>query len=131
MIRSFVHVRPAGPLPTTATLCPFFALGFSNSTLFSRAQSPTKRSSLPIAIGSNFLPMTHEPSHCDSCGQTRPHTDGRAELRLMTRAASSKLPSATKCTNCGISILTGQALTHCGFLQFKQRCASMIASSAS
>ena len=39
-------------------------------------QSPTKRSSLPIATGSPLIPRMQEPSHWLSCGHTRPHTDG-------------------------------------------------------
>ena len=37
-------------------------------------------SSLPMPTGSPFTPRTHLPSHCVSCGQTRPHTAGSEEL---------------------------------------------------
>ena len=42
------------------------------------AQSATKRSSRPMATGLNLAPTTQVASHCDSCGQTRPQTAGRA-----------------------------------------------------
>ena len=40
------------------------------------AASATKRSSRPMATGGYLTPTTQAASHCDSCGQTRPHTAG-------------------------------------------------------
>ena len=45
---------------------------------FSFAQSATKRSSLPMDTASPLIPRRHFPSHCVSCGHTRPQTAGSA-----------------------------------------------------
>ena len=99
LARSEAHANPAGPLPTTATLCPFRTAGFTNSTLFSLAQSPTKRSILPIETGSPFIPKIQAPSHWFSCGHTRPQTDGREESSAIICAACVKSPSFTAAIN--------------------------------
>ena len=74
-----------------------------------------------------FLPMTQVSSHWFSCGQTRPQTAGSAELARRMRAASRKSPSAILWMNPGMSISAGQLVTHCGFLQRRQRSASSMA----
>ena len=76
--KSPAHVKPEGPEPITATLWPFFSTETLGLTLFSLAQSATKRSSLPIEIGSPLIPRIHFPSHWLSCGHTRPQIAGRA-----------------------------------------------------
>ncbi len=74
-----------------------------------------------------LMPRTHLPSHCVSCGHTRPHTAGSALDALSTAYAPSISPSATFAMNAGISIFTGHPLTQ-GFLgQFRQRFASFTA----
>ena len=78
--RSPAQVRPAGPEPTTATLCPL-DLGFSGSSLLLLlCQSATKRSRRPMPTGSPFMPRTQYFSHWLSWGHTRPHTAGSAEV---------------------------------------------------
>ena len=79
--RSLAQASPDGPEPITATL-PLYSAGFSagfSAEALAMAQSPTKRSSLPMLTGSPLMPNTHEPSHWVSCGHTRPHTAGRLE----------------------------------------------------
>ena len=62
--RSLAQASPEGPLPMTATLCPLRLMsGAGILSAFSIFQSPTKRSSLPIATGSPLTPKTQEPSH--------------------------------------------------------------------
>ena len=51
--------------------------------VIARDQSATKRSSLPMATGSPFTPRMQLPSHCVSCGQTRPQTAGNEDVSLM------------------------------------------------
>ena len=68
----------------TATLFPFFSAVTSGLMPFSLAQSATKRSSLPMEIGSPLMPRMHFPSHWVSWGHTRPQTAGRALALLMT-----------------------------------------------
>src|SRR5271157_3208938 len=82
------------------------------------------RSRRPIAIGA-FLPLRRQPpSHCSSCGQTRPETAGSKFFLLIILIAVEKSPSATHLIKLGISTSTGHLDTHFGFLQFKQRLAS-------
>ena len=61
--RSPAHVSPEGPEPITATRLPFFDAAFSGLISFSRAQSATNRSSLPIYTASPLIPLIHLPSH--------------------------------------------------------------------
>ena len=103
--------------------------GLAGTTPFSLDQSATKRSSLPMEIGSPLKPRIHFPSHWLSCGQTRPQPAGSALDSAIVAAASLNLPSFTSEMNFGMLIDTGQPLTHCAFLQFKQRVASSCASS--
>ena len=127
--RSLAQASPEGPLPMTATLCPLRLMsGAGILSAFSIFQSPTKRSSLPIATGSPLMPSTHAPSHCASCGQTRPHTEGSEESSAMTAAAPARSPASTLVMKFGILMETGQCAMHWGFLQFKQREASSCAS---
>ena len=83
-----------------------------------------------MATASPFLPSTQPRSHCSSCGQTRPHTAGRALVCFTVRMPAANSPSATYPTNAGMSTPTGQPATHPGFLQARQRAASSRASSA-
>ena len=128
LARSAAHANPEGPLPITATLCPLEATAARWLLPCSNSQSPTKRSSLPIATGSPLMPSTHAPSHCASCGQTRPHTEGSEESSAMTAAAPARSPASTLVMKFGILMETGQCAMHWGFLQFKQREASSCAS---
>ena len=61
--RSPAQVRPAGPEPMTATFFPFFPADTMGLIPFSLAQSATKRSSLPMEMGSPLIPRIHLPSH--------------------------------------------------------------------
>ena len=54
--RSPAQVRPAGPEPMTATFLPFFCAAGVGLIPFSLAQSATKRSSLPMEMGSPLKP---------------------------------------------------------------------------
>ena len=77
------QARPDGPEPMMAArfVAPS-AAGASKAGGVSQprpmAQSATNRSRRPMATGLNLAPTTQVASHCDSCGQTRPHTAGSA-----------------------------------------------------
>ena len=82
---SAAQAMPAGPEPTMPTLQP---LGSMNGTWVqpsAMARSPTQRSSRPIATGSSVSPTGHTPSHCVSCGHTRPQMAGMRLVSVMTR----------------------------------------------
>ena len=87
--KSPAHVTPEGPEPITATFLPLVFSGAAGTKPFSLDQSATKRSSLPMEIGSPLIPRMHLPSHWLSCGHTRPQTAGSAEDFAITFAASS------------------------------------------
>ena len=151
------QVSDAGPEPMTATRLPAKSFDTAPSALrqmpqatsspaahssrspsmaaaassgCSNAQSDVKRSKRPMATGSPFLPRVHTPSHCVSCGHTRPQMAG-SEFALFTMAyAQAKLPSATCAMNCGMGTPTGHPLTHGVFGHWMQRRASAIASSS-
>ena len=80
------QARPAGPEPTMAA---FFWAGTpvagNSSHPRPMAQSATNRSSLPMDTGWYLTPTTQVASHCDSCGQTRPHTAGSALVLFRMR----------------------------------------------
>src|SRR5471030_1127665 len=130
LAKSPAQVSPAGPLPTTATFTPFLGSVALKSTLCSAAQSAVNLSSLPIDTESPFIPKTHLPSHCFSCGQTLPQTAGSALYFATSFAAFSNFSSLTCEINPGILIETGHPSTHLGFLQFKHLAASFVASSS-
>ena len=79
---------------------------------------------------STFFAITHCASHCDSCGQTRPQTEGKAFASLMTSRAPSKSRTTTCLMKRGMSIDTGQPETQVGFAHWMQRSASPRASSS-
>src|SRR5208283_2934072 len=89
------------------------------------------RSRRPMAIGAPLPLRRQPPSHCSSCGQTRPETAGSKFFLLIILIAAAKSPSATHLTKLGISTSTGHFDTHFGFLQFRQRLASPRAISSS
>ena len=70
---------PAAHSSRSSSIARFASSGWVN------AQSDVKRSKRPMATGSPFLPRVHTPSHCDSCGHTRPQMAGSA-LALFTMA---------------------------------------------
>ena len=78
----------------------------------------------PMATGLPLRASTHTPSHWVSCGQTRPHTAGRAVCSLSLSAAATGSPLEICQMNAGMSMLTGQPSTHGGFLHWRQREAS-------
>src|SRR4030042_1049663 len=115
LCRSAAQVNPAGPEPITATFLPVGGGRFgdeSSSAICSRSQSATYLSSLPMAIGAPFLDSVHTCSHCDSCGQTRPHMPGKAFLPFITLTDSGMSLSRIAFMNSGISTFTGQPTTH-------------------
>ena len=130
--RSPAQARPDGPEPMMAALfCAVESICGGSSQPRPMAASATKRSSRPMATGLNFAPTTQVASHCDSCGQTRPHTAGSAldvfriwYERLMSRFCRAAMKP-------GISMPTGQPGTQRGFLQRRQRSASCSAPSRS
>ena len=63
---------PAAHSSRSASSAAAASLGWAN------AQSDTKRSKRPMPTGSPFLPRVHTPSHCVSCGHTRPQMAGSA-----------------------------------------------------
>ena len=96
------------------------------------ALSPTKRSSRPIATASMgsflFLATTHCASHCDSCGHTRPQTEGNRFDSLMTASAPSMSRTSRWRMKRGMSMPTGQPSMQVGLLHWMQRSASASAS---
>ncbi len=77
---------------------------------------------------STFLAMTHWASHCVSCGQTRPQTDGKMEASWIT----SRAPSMSRTTRWrmkrGMSMATGQPAMQVGLAHWMHRSASRRAS---
>ena len=95
-----------------------------------RALSPTNRSSRPMATGSIFFASTHCASHWDSCGHTRPHTDGNRLDSWTTPSAPSTSRTNRWRMNRGMSMATGQPATHSGLAHWMHRSASWYASSS-
>ena len=126
--RSPAIVSPAGPEPITATRPRVFGCSFSRISPMLPSKSARKRSSLPTCMPWPFLPSTQCPSHCFSCGQTRPHTAGRLLFSLMMCMALPKFPIDNSWIQSGMSWLIGHPFLHCGTLQCRQRLASSIAS---
>ena len=94
----------------------------------SRSKSAAKRSRYPIATAGSFIfRWIHLLSHCFSCGQTRPHTAGRADVLFNTLAAARNCPRSMFLMNDGILMFTGQPSTQAGLPQSRQRCASRTA----
>ena len=122
------QVMPDGPEPTTATFLPF--LGAILGVEASSGRSPRKRSSWPMATGSDFLPRMHLPSHWFSCGQTRPQIAGSMESSRMVSRAPPKSFARICSIKRGMLMLTGQPSTQNGFLQLRQRSASASAISS-
>ena len=82
----------------TATFLPDGLIsGMSASVL-----SPTYLSSAPIATGWPFIPKIQLPSHCLSCGQTLPHTDGSILVSLIIWPAFSRSSCFKASINSGI-----------------------------
>ena len=77
LARSPATVRPAGPLPITATLPRLPVEGGSGFKLFSWAKSAMNISKLPISMPCLFLAKTQCASHWRSCGHTLPQMAGR------------------------------------------------------
>ena len=82
-----------------------------------------------MATGSPLTPSTQAPSHCVSCGQTRPQIDGSELSRAIVSAAPCRSPACSAAMNSGMEMPTGHAATQRGFLQCRQRDASSVASS--
>jgi len=124
-IRSPATVIPAGPDPMMATFFPV-AKASSGISIFScrASHSAANLSRRPMATGAPFLCSRHSTSHCSSCGQTLPHTAGRQFFAFRILMAPLKSSSAIHFTNPGISISTGQPLTHSDFLQSRHLRAS-------
>ena len=70
------------------------------------------------------------PSHCVSCGQTRPQMLGSELSAAITSAAAATSPFVSSAIKAGMFILTGQASTQRGRLHARQRDASRRASSS-
>ena len=94
------------------------------------AQSATKRSKRPMPTGSPLRPRVHTPSHCVSCGHTRPQIAGSALASLTSAYASANSPWATFSMNWGIGTPTGQPSMQGALGHWMQRRASLMASSA-
>ena len=61
-----------------------------------------------MATGLPFLARMQTPSHCVSCGQTRPVTQGRALSSSRLSAAAGRSPSRRNLMNRGMLTRTGQ-----------------------
>ena len=81
-----------------------------------------------MATGLPFLARMQTPSHCVSCGQTRPVTQGRALSFRRLSAAAAMSPSRRDLMNRGMSTRTGHPSTQKGLGHWMQRSASSIAS---
>ena len=127
---SAAHAIPAGPEPTTATRNPLGSTYGTLSQSSAIARSPTNRSSRPIATGSSVLPTVHTPSHCASCGQTRPQIAGSRFVSVIVSYAPRRFFSVIFKMNSGMSISTGQPRMHGSSGQIRHRSASRSASSS-
>ena len=78
------HAIPAGPDPTMPMRNGRGSMNGMLTQPCSIARSPTHRSRRPMATGSSVSPTVQTPSHCDSCGQTRPQTAGSRFVAVMT-----------------------------------------------
>ena len=94
------------------------------------AKSPTNRSSRPIATGSSVSPTTHAPSHCASCGQTRPQIAGSRFVSVIVSYAPWGLFCVILRMKPGMSIPTGQPRMHGASGHNRHRSASRSASSS-
>ena len=90
-LRSLAALMPAQPEPTIATFLPFGVILTSTGSEL----SPTYLSSAPIATGVPLIPKTHFDSHCLSCGQTLPQTDGNIFVSLIISPAFCIFPFLT------------------------------------
>ena len=81
-------------------------------------------------VFSGFLPRRHLPSHWFSWGQTRPQTAGRELNSRRTLYAPGRSPFCSSPMNALMSISTGQPERHSGFLHWRQRLASAMASAS-
>ena len=90
---SAAQAIPAGPEPTIATAKPQGSMSGRLDHPSAIARSPTNRSRRPIATGSSDWPTVHTPSHCVSCGQTRPQIAGSRVVSVRTSYAPRKSPS--------------------------------------
>ena len=129
-IRSAAQLSPDGPLPITATFLPILSEVLRAFPCFI-AKSPTYLSSPPTdTLPPAFSRRTQCSSHCFSCGQTLPQTDGRLLSLFRLFTAFSMSPHLIKPINFGIFTPTGQPLLQGAFLQFKHLSASFFATSS-
>ena len=95
------------------------AISGTSKPPFSRSQSATKRSSLPMltdfSVDLSAVVTAHTIWHWSSCGHTRPQMAGRRLRSRTVATAPWKSPSATWRTKRGMSIPTGQPEMHLAF----------------
>ncbi len=65
-----------------------------------------------MATGSSVSPTVHTPSHCVSCGQTRPQIAGSSVVSLRTSYAPRKSFAPIRSMNPGMSMPTGHPRMH-------------------
>jgi hypothetical protein len=70
------------------------------------------------------LMSTHCASHWRSCGQTRPHTDGKGLDSWMVASAPSTSRTSSRRMKVGMSMPTGQPSMQVGLTHWMQRSAS-------
>ena len=104
--KSWAAASPAGPEPTTATLCPVDSLGCALYPPF-LDPSAANRFSAAIAMGSSTWPRLQAASH--GWVQIRPHTPGKGFSFLIEAKASSNFLSAMSWIYPRASVRIGQA----------------------
>ena len=97
-LRSAAAVIPAHPEPTIATFLPVGLISTSSALVL----SPIYLSKAPIETGWPLIPKTQLPSHCLSCGQTLPQTEGSILVSRIISPAFWISPSFMAWINCGI-----------------------------
>mmetsp|Transcript_20311 Transcript_20311/g.32784 ORF Transcript_20311/g.32784 Transcript_20311/m.32784 type:complete len:277 (+) Transcript_20311:902-1732(+) len=98
--------RPAGPLPTTATLMPV-RKGGTRGVIHpsSHARSTMEYSMFLMVMGSSTRPATQPPSQ--GAGHTRPVNSGKLLVLCSRSLASRHWPLYTSSFHSGIRLLTG------------------------
>ena len=111
---------PAGPEPTTATVCPVRCSGGRGTTQpSSKARSMIAHSIDLIITGSSAMSSTQADSH--GAGQIRPVNSGKLLVACSWSIASRHWPRRTRSFQSGIRLPSGQPLLQNGTPQSMQR----------
>ena len=119
-VSCWAAARPAGPDPTTATVCPVRNDGMTGSMPPSaHAASAISTSTCLIVTGGWLMPRTQDPSQ--GAGQSRPVNSGKLLVAWSRSTASSHLPRCTRSFHSGMMLPSGQPWWQNGIPQPMQR----------